>query len=224
MSKPVADLFDLQFAAAGAVKDVSAGKVEVKSGGDIPSTYLNETFNRWAATFAGNGQSFYRVDYAQSTSIKNAFSNGFSFELLYKTNNTNNVCPLSAQESGGAGIEQANGGLIQFYCHVGGGYKVLKSSVTAKTGTYYHVVATYDKAAERICIYINGRPAGEMAAKGDFAFPSDVSARWIGIGGDAHGGNTAQFSLNGDIVVARMYGKAVSRDEAYLLYHDLTNH
>ena len=125
---------------------------------------------------------------------------------------------IRIQESGGAGIEQASGGLIQFYCHVGGDYKNLKSSVTAEKGRYYHVVGVYDKAAQQTRIYVDGRPAGEMEAKGSFGFPSNTDAHWIAIGGDCNGSGNAQFSLNGDVVIARMYGKALTRDEAYLLY------
>lgn len=220
-SKPVADLFDIQFAAGGKATDVSDRHIDVTSGSSTPTTYLNETYNMWTASFAGSNTSFYRVDYANDAEIKNAFSNGFSFELLYKTNNTSNVCPLSGQESGGAGIEQASGGLIQFYCHVGGGYKVLKSSVTAEAGKFYHVVAVYDKAAAKTRIYVNGSPAGEMDASGSFGFPGKTDAQWIGIGGDANPSGNAQFALNGDVMVARMYGKAVDRDEVYWMYKEL---
>lgn len=218
VTAPAADLFDITFAEGGKAADSSARAIEVKTGSETPTTYLNTDYNRWTATFAGNSRNFYRVDYTKTDAIGKAFANGFSFEVLYKPNTTGNVCPLSAQESGGAGIEQASGGLIQFYCHVGGGYKNLKSSVTAEKGRYYHVVGVYDKAAQQTRIYVDGRPAGEMEAKGSFGFPSSTDAHWIAIGGDCNGSGNAQFSLNGDVVIARMYGKALTRDEAYLLY------
>lgn len=220
-SRPKADLFDIKFSANGNAADVSGRGVEVKTGSRTPETYLNETYNLWTASFPGSGSSFYRVDYADDSAIKNAFSEGFTMELLYKPESTGNMCPLSAQEGGGAGIEQASGGQIQFYCHVGGGYKVLGSSVTAEAGNYYHVVAVYDKDAAMTRIYVNGAPAGEMAASGSFGFPSDVKAHWIGIGGDANPSGNAQFSLEGEIGVARMYSKAVSRDEVYWMYKDI---
>lgn len=219
--KPVADLFDIQFNKNGQATDISERHINVRSGSSVPTTYLNETYNLWTASFAGSNSSFYRVDYAEDEAIKNAFSNGFTFEVFYKTNNTSNVCPMSAQESGGAGIEQASGGQIQFYCHVGGSYKTLKSSVTVETGKFYHVVAVYDKAAAKTRIYVNGSPAGEMNASGNFGFPSKTDAHWIAIGGDANPSGNAQFALNGDVMVARMYGKAVDRDEVYWMYKEL---
>lgn len=219
--KPTADLFDLEFGKDGAVSDVSSRHISVKTGTNTPETSLNETYNRMQATFAGNNQSFYRVDYADDEAMQNAFSNGFSLEVLYKPSNTNNVCPMSAQESGGCGIEQASGGLIQFYCRVGGSYKVLKSTVKAKADKYYHVVAVYDKEAACTRIYVDGEPAGSMAAEGSYGFPSNKNAWWIAIGGDAHTSENAQYSLKGDVVIARMYGKALNRDEAFLLFKDV---
>lgn len=70
---------------------------------------------------------------------------------------TRNVCVMSAQESGGAGIELASGGNIRFYAYVGGSYKVLKGTVDAEPGKAYHVVATYDAAAGKTCLYVNGK-------------------------------------------------------------------
>lgn len=218
--KPVANLFDLRFAADGSVRDASSHAVRVKTGSTRPTVVPAAAGSPEAAAFSGSAGCFYRVDYADDEAIRSAFSDGFSYELLYRPGNTANACPLSAQESGGAGIEQASGGQIQFYCHVGGGYKVLKSGVTAEPGRYYHVVAVYDRGAARTRLYVNGIPAGEMAAEGDFGFPADTAARWIGIGGDCNGSGNAQFALKGEVAVARMYGKALTRDEVFLLHQD----
>ncbi|MBP3471911.1 MAG: metallophosphoesterase [Paraprevotella sp.] len=215
---PVADLFDICFSANGGAADRSPRATAVTAGPSLPATAFNEERGLWEASFTGSGSCFYRIDYENDSEIKEAFSNGFTFEVLYMPRTTGNMCPLSAQESGGAGIEQANGGGITFYCHVGGGYKALKSSVTARPDTYYHVVGVYDKAAQKTRIYVDGAPAGEMDAKGDFGFPGNVNARWIGIGGDCNGSGSGQFSLNGKVAVARMYAKAVSRDEVYWMY------
>ena len=94
----------------------------------------------------------------------------------------------------------------------------LKSSVTAKAGEYYHVVAVYDKDAAKVRMFVNGAPAGEMAASGAFGFPSATAAQWFAIGGDASKSTTAQYALDGEVCVARMYDHALSRDEAYRLY------
>ena len=132
------------------------------------------------------------------------------------------MCPLSAQENGGTGIEQASGGLITFFAHIGGGYKELKSAASVTPGKFYHVVAVYDKAAGETRIYVNGSPSGVRQVKGDFGFPGNEKAQWIGIGGDANGNGYAQFPLDGEVMVARMYNKPVSRDEVYWMYKEVS--
>lgn len=217
---PVADLFDLKVSRRGKASDASARRVAIVTGEDAPAPCRDAAFSHRGATFSGSADCFYRVDYAADAAIRQAFTQGFTYEVLYRPATADNVCPLSAQEGGGAGIEQAKGGLIQFYCHVGGGYRTLKSSVTAQPGKWYHVVATYDAAAGQLRLYVNGRPSGQMAVKGKFGFPADEKAQWIGIGGDANASDRTQFSLKGDILAARMYSSPVSRDQVYLLYHD----
>lgn len=220
--KPKADLFDIQFAANGKAKDVSPLRVKVETGEEVPTTYKDETYKRWTAQFKGSGQCYYKIDYSQNETLKKAFQSGYTLELFYKPNSTRNMCPLSAQEGGGTGIEQAGGGLITFFAHVGGGYKELKSAMTAAPGKFYHVVAVYDKAAGKTRIYVNGSPAGERKAEGEFGFPSNDKAQWIGIGGDANGNGYAQFSLDGEVMIARMYSKPVSRDEVYWMHKEVT--
>lgn len=218
--KPVADLFDLEFAADGVVTDVSPRAISVETGSSVPTTYLNDRFNRWSAVFDDSSYKFYKVNYVGDAAIKNALQNGFSMEVMYMTNNTDDVCPMSAQESGGAGIEQDAGGQILFYCHLGGSYKVLHSSVVVEPSKWYHVIATYDKAAGMLRMFVNGSPAGQLEVSGDMTLPSE-EAQWIAIGGDAGKNGYAQYNLDGEVCAARMYSKAVSRDEAYLIYQDI---
>ena len=220
-SKPAASsiLLDVVFNEDGTAKDASSLKNTITIGTTTPQTYMNETYNIQTAKFTGNSSCFYKVDYKNNAKIKEAFSNGFTFETVYMTNNTGNVCPMSAQESGGAGIEQASGGQLQFFVRIAGSWVTIKSSVTVKTGKYYHVVASYDKSKKKTYIYVDGVPAGELDAIGDFSFPVEA-AQWIAIGGDASTGTTSQFSLNGEVVVSRMYNKAVTRDEVYWMHKD----
>lgn len=221
-SKPAANtlLLDVVFGENGTATDNSSYKNAISKGSTTPETYLNSTYNRWVAKFPGSSSCFYKFDYKNNNNVKNAFSNGFTFETLYMTNTTGNVCPMSAQESGGAGIEQASGGQIQFYVRIGGSYQIIKGSVNVETGKYYHVLASYDKASGKARLYVNGSSAGELSVSGNFGFPSE-SAQWIAIGGDASGGANAQYSLNGEVVLARMYNTAVTRDEVYWLYEEV---
>lgn len=216
--KPVASLLDISFGEEGKVTDLSPLGVDVLSGSETPVTQADDKLGLHFASFSGDKNCFYRVDYGAQEAMKEAFKNGFTFEVLYSPDNTNNVCIMSAQENGCAGIEQASGGQIQFYAFIGGSYRILKSSVKAEEGKFYHVVATYDKNAQKTYIYIDGMPAGEIDAPGSLTFPSDERAHWIAIGGDAGVNGYAQYSLEGKIAIARMYDKPVTRDEAYWLF------
>lgn len=216
--RPEADLFDLAFHTDGTVADTSGRSVTVLYGAERPAIAKSLSFELNEATFTGSSKCFYRIDYAADEAIKDAFRNAFTYEVLYCPDNSKNVCPLSAQESGGAGIEQDGNGTIQLYVHLGGGYQVLKSNVQVVPGNYYHVVASYDKAEGLLKMYVNGLYAGSRSVSGDFGFPSAEDAQWIAVGGDSHGGNYSQYCLQGKVALARMYGKAVDRDEVYWMY------
>lgn len=216
--RPTADLLDVVWDSNGEATDISEQNSTITHGTELPVMADKASENGHVPHFSGNSQCYYRVDYAGNAAMKTAFQNAFSLETVYTPDNLSNMCVLSGQENGFAGIEQASGGQICFYAYVGDGYKILKSNVTATAGETYHVVATYDAAAGVTRLFVNGKPAGEMAAKGTMAFPGNENAHWIAIGGDASTGNFAQYSLQGTVSRARIYAKALSRDEARLLY------
>ncbi|KAA6302694.1 MAG: 5'-cyclic adenosine monophosphate phosphodiesterase CpdA [Candidatus Ordinivivax streblomastigis] len=221
--RPVADILDVVFGENGEAQDISPLRNTIISGSTKPTTASNATYNRQSALFSGINTCYYRVDYAGNQVIKDAFTNGFTFEILYKTNSTGSTfSPMSAQESGGAGFEHPSGGQAQFWAHIGGGYKTIKSARSVATNQYYHEVGVYDKVAGKLRLYLDGQDAGSMDVSGAFGFPNNSAAHWIAIGGDANTGSTAQSPLNGEVVIARMYGKALSYDEVRLLYSSLT--
>ncbi|MCC8145784.1 MAG: metallophosphoesterase [Bacteroidales bacterium] len=202
----------------GSAEDISPLKNTIIAGAKTPEVYLNETFNVQTAKFTGDNTCYYKVDYKDNQVIKDAFSNGFTFEAIYMVNNTSStMSPISAQESGGAGIEQKTG--FEFWVNIDKSYKTAKGgSVVA--GKFYHVIAIYNKAAEKLLMYVDGKLAGETEAKGNLTFPENTAAQWIAIGGDAGTGSTVQSPMDGEIAVARMYNRAVTRDEVYWMYQD----
>lgn len=216
VTKPVADILDVEFRENGVAIDKSPLANTILTGATLAETYLNETYNLWTAKFTKDNTKYYKVDYKNNQQIKDAFSNGFSYEALYMVNNTSStMSPISAQEGGGAGIEHTT--TFEFWAHIGGAYKTLKGgSVTPKK--FQHVIAIYDKTNAKLVMYVDGTKVGEMAAAGNFAFPGNTAAQWIAIAGDAGTGSTVQSPMDGEIVFARMYGKAVSRDEVYRMY------
>ena len=213
---PTADLLDVVWNKTGEATDISAQSTPISHGTELPA--MNETENGCIPHFNGNEQCYYRIDYAGNATMKTAFQSAFTFETVYTPNTLSNMCVMSGQENGFAGIEQASGGQICFYAFIGGSYKILKSNVKVQVGQTYHVVAAYDAEGAVTRIFVNGKPAGEMTASGALSFPGNENAHWIALGGDASTGNYAQYSLEGTISCARIYDKALNRDEAYLLY------
>lgn len=226
-SKPDANslLLDVSFNANGSATDNSSLHNTITTGTTTPITYLNSTYNTQTAKFVQSNSCFYKVDYQNDTVIKNAFANGFTFETLYMTatNIATLMHPFSALESGGAGLMQSYTAakLFQFRIRFGSAYKDLYSTIPVVAGKYYHVIVSYDKTTSKIRMYIDGVLAGESTVTGTFSLPANTAAQWIGIGGDAGTGTTCQNPLNGEIVTARMYNRAITRDEVYWLYQEV---
>lgn len=217
---PVADLFDIQFEEKGFAKDISKNTVSVTAGETMPITYYNNKYGKYVARFSGNKTSFYKIDYTNNRPIKDAVLNSFSLEVVYLSNNLFNSAPLSGKEWEGLGIEQEEGGQIEFWAYMNDKYKKAKSAIHIEVGKYYHVVAMYDKKSAKMSIYVNGKKAGEIEAEGELLIPRRLDSRWFCIGGDTHPSGIIQHPLNGEVVSARMYSRILTDDEVYLLYQN----
>lgn len=217
---PKADLFDIRFGENSTAKDISPNNIPVETGETLPETYYNETYQRYVAKFRNERTQFFKVDYKNSKRIKDAFFSGFALETAYMTNDLRNAAPLSGKEWEGVGIEQEEGGQIEFWAFVGDKFKKTKSSVFVTPGEYYHVIAMYDKNSAKMHLYVNGKKAGETDVPGDFFIPKREDCHWLAIGGDTHPSGRLTLPLNGDVVLARMYGRVLTDDEIYLLYND----
>lgn len=222
-SAPVADLLDVAFESDSHVYDKSDMANEVAYSSERPTTYYDENYHRNGAAFTGSYYCYYKVDYKNNDIIKNAFRNAFTLELLYCPQTTDHTYdPFSSTENGGAGLEQ-DGTDISLWCWVGGKYQTVTATNAIKAGEWYHVIATYDKEEEYIKLYINGKLADKLHVPGQLELSSNKDAQWIGIGGDACGSDWAQGPFEGKILVARMYGKAVSRDEVYWMKKNIND-
>jgi hypothetical protein len=107
---------------------------------------------------------------------------------------------------------------------------------------YYHIIATYDKSSktELIALYIDGvkvAGSGTVDIGAELLFPIDYYAsatnhtfheenrtpctEWLCIGAGSHQGGYGRFGAPNDtkIVVARVYGKALTPAEVAALYN-----
>ncbi len=224
---PVADLFNVEFGENGTATDVSEQQIPVMVGTTTPETYYNETYKRWAAKFPGDdGNCFFGVPYADNERILEAMQADFTLEALCMINNENLLslpAVLSSQQQGGVGIEPGN--VIQGWGYFSGSYATAYAyDYPVKKNTYYHVVLvvqTVDVDAPVMSIYVDGNFGGKVQLAGALTLPQG-DAKFFCIGGDAsYDGDHAEFLLNGEVALARMYGHALSLPEIKRLYVDL---
>jgi hypothetical protein len=219
---PVADMMDIVFSQGGNATDISSQHSTVLKGSVAPQTYLNAIYG-WTAQFTLNTSTYYRIDYAENTDIKNAFTTAYSLEAFFMNNDNATVTrtPLSSETTNGTGIEIVSR-QIMLYVRIGSAWVTVASGVYMEANTYYHAVGTYSKATGKIAIYVNGEKKDEKDVVGNFTLPV-VANQWICIGGDptTAATNICRWPLNGEVSIARMYGKALSAKEISLLYKDV---
>lgn len=219
---PTDCLFDMAFNDDNEVYDRSGNSTIVVGGTDTPAVEFNEEFNLKGAVFTGVGREHLRVPFTDA--IREAIQNGFTFEVLFNITDlqTKDRVPMGAMDGGGTGYYINKGGTMDFYTH--NGKWVYGRMGTLKAGTFYHCVATYDAAEGVIKTYIDGYPACEFTMEGEQTLPAREAAEWVGIGCDATSDEgIGQDVLVGTVLIARMYPRAITRDEVYRLYEEIEN-
>jgi hypothetical protein len=153
----------------------------------------------------------YRLDAAASLPVasrkddlKNCLE-AFSFETRFTAGSERKVIsPFGTLEDGGTGFEQTPDGQILFRVRIGGRNKSVQCPVILRAGQAYHAVCTYEKAAGKLALYVNGALVGEenvgdgdapAFTDGKPAFPPDGETEWL-----------------------RVYDRALTQGEIGLLY------
>lgn len=219
----IADLLDVKFKEGGDAIDVSAKQFTVAKGSTLPSTLYDAGIKQYINRSNGTASQYFKVDYQNDAAFKTSLQNAFTLETYVKTSSTGTIAPVSSQETGGFGIEQASGGDTEFWFRkTTGSYDRISVGQLA-TGQYYHLIFTWDNSTKKLMAYRNGVYVTEkiLTSSDGLVFSSSASAQWIGIGGDAHTSANVQSSFRGDIATTRMYSKALSTDEVFLAYQQL---
>ena len=121
------------------------------------------------------------------------------------------------------GIEP--GEVIQGWGYFSGSYATAYAyDYLVQKNTFYHitlVVQTLDVETPVMSIYVDGKFAGKTQLAGQMTLPTG-NAKYFCIGGDASAaGDYAEFLLNGEVAMARMYGRALTGPEIKRLFVDL---
>jgi hypothetical protein len=99
----------------------------------------------------------------------------------------------------------------QVWTNPGGAlWNTVNSSVSAKSGEWYHVAATWKEESGKITIYVNGEEKNSAVAAGAVSFKA---GRQLAIGGNDQITYPGTNLFDGIIDEFRIYNRALSKDE-----------
>lgn len=216
--RPEADLVDIVLNTDGTAANSADTQLAVTAGSELPAVYHEPRYGMRVAEFDGSTRRYYKIDYSRNEAFKSILKEGFTIETMYTTDAVGEQCPFSSQQYGGFGFDM-EGSSLAFWIFLDGDYVVLRAATPMEAGRVYHVTATYSREQEEICLYVNGKFEGQAKARGELGLPPEAVSQWIGIGCDASAGSDyGQYPLRGTLYLARMYGRALTAEEAALLY------
>ena len=220
---PKADLFELYVDDQGKGSDKSPESNPVITSDNTPVPFYDSDYKLTGAKFNRSASQFYEIDFSSSDKIKNALTNNFTMEAFFNCIEVDGASqsPMSAQQTGGVGFWMDGGGKFHFYAgHGNNQWYDLVSTKNIQPGKYYHAVATYD--GSKLKLYLNGYPAGELTVDDPITLPVE-SSQYLVAGGDVSPSpiDRCEVPLNGYLLVSRLYSRAISRDEDYVLYKDV---
>lgn len=234
---PKADLLDVEFAADGSAKDLSAAALSVvRVASASMGVSYNESYKRYCAVFnpAALGdtvtEGFYYADFENNTTVRKGLEDSHSLEILLCSRKlpagSLAVKPFSLMNNGGSGFLYAKSTNLTaqrrfcFLPYIGGSYRYVVADGVG-LGTWHHVVGVWDSKAGMSYIYVDGRLSGSTETPGAYTHADETANHFV-IGGDAAKGLTsAQSSYCGEIAVARAYSMALSAGEVLWLYNSL---
>ena len=230
----VADLLDLVFNSDTTASDVSPMNMGVVS---YPSTALSvfyddvqginvARFNHNISTSVTEG--YYSISYADNDRFKSAIADGFAMECLMMPAvdmPSGEVKFFSGQDAAGFGLivnSQANGGDIvfmpNFTTNGSAAYHKATSGVIPKRNNYYHIIGVWDKASEKIHIYIDGKLCGTTSVAGaELTICADKDGQRVCVGADT-GSGKGERAFNGTVLIARLYNTPLTASDVTTLY------
>ncbi len=218
---PKADLLDIRFNADGTASDVSGKNRPIVSSQTLPSVTFNDTYNLHAATFTGTGNDYYYFDYSADQKFIDEVSGDFTMECLLRIDNlSRSQDPFCSTESSGFGFDigwfASNG--LSFAIHNGSRY-VSVTDTSVEEGNYYHAVGVV-RPNDAVSFYVDGELIG-TASFSTVKLPRGSSQR-LYVGSDVNQSGNPEYAFQGEIVVARMYSKALTDEEVKEVYDALS--
>ena len=218
---PKADLLDIHFNADGTATDVSGRNHPIVSSQPLPSVAFNNTYNLNSATFTGTGNDYYYYDYSDDQEFIDEISGDFTMECLMRIDNlSKEQAPFCSTQSSGFGFDISwfSNNDLSFLIHDGSQY-VGVTDESMEEGKYYHAVGVV-RPNDAISFYINGELIGTTPFT-TIRIPSG-SCQKLYVGCDVSGNGNSEYAFKGEIVVARMYSRALTDKEVKSIYDDFS--
>ena len=219
---PKADLLDIRFNVDGTATDVSGKNRKIVSSQPRPSVALNDKYNLNAATFTGTGKDFYFFDYSADKKFIEEISGDFTMECLMRIDILSKQhTPFCSTNGSGFGfdISWISKNCLSFVIHDGSKYVAVTDKSMAE-GKYYHAVGVV-RPNKDISFYVNGELIGTAPFK-TIKLPSGRSQR-LYVGCDVNGNGDPEYAFKGEVVVARMYSKALTNEEVKSVYKAISS-
>lgn len=231
---PKADILDVKFNPDGTAEDISPMKNTIEAYGN-PQVFFSSRYGRYEVRFgdnswAGKASRYYKISYADNDAFQNALADGHTMETVIRCSYTGSIQDgeakfFSSHQSGGTGlmiskISGARENELTFLPYVGGSWRWATSGIVPESDVYYHIVGVWNKTEEKAYIYVNGELKNTVAASGDFKFPA-TNCYYFAIGGDPSNATTVNQAWNGDVVLSRIYDKALTKNQVTSLWNRL---
>jgi len=199
------------------------------------SAYYKDVYKSFVAVFNATpgstvGSAYYRMDYHSDQGLRETLSKGFSVETVFSAlalpSGKADAAVFSSVQDAGFGIgvtSGSSGNHICFELYTDKHY-TLDSGIVPVPGYYYHVAATWDQESGMARLYVDGVMKAEKTVGSTLSLPSDSASSWFCIGGDCSSAvNYAERAWQGEVAVARLWGKALDAGEIRLLYEKVIN-
>ena len=237
---------DAVFGKDGAVKNNTAFNQTLETAGTMVTQWNAEQMRYETVQDTANNQNFYYCDTYKDLRVTEMLADALSYEVYMKAGTATpaaTMSPISMQQGGGFGFEFQKTGLVKFNFNTYGWRTNSPKSDAGNDGPHcstpegtlttdydHYVVVANRPDSLYSCIYKNGELVAKNVSLND---PSVLGThlpytgyQWVAIGGDAKwkaDHSSCDYPFQGNISIARAWGKALTGEDVKALYAQATS-
>ena len=207
-------VLDVRFKPNGTAYNAVTGDELVKNG--TPTTAFDPTTGSVVGVFDGDGDYQWRG----LADAYEAMQTAMTLEVSIKVEQTVEsgwVDLVSNQHAGGIGFELKANNQLYFLFYNGTKYDRV-GPYTMPVGEYVHLVVTCDGV--NCLLYANGVLVASTECVGPIVFPTEPTASYLSIGGDAQANYNSAGFMTGSIASVSLYTEILSAEQIAALYHN----